>query len=219
MLHNGYHLVHITLMTNANIIQSPYRAWDISVLDKLQTPPTVVLEEACNGEPVRVPKGHGTNIVSYVPSRKMNTMMICESRRLEMKACYLQELYRPVKAYYSQPYRFNVLRVDKNGTERSVSYVPDFLSILEAPCGHLHYVFVECKMVQSMLSKPRRFKKEANGRWTDYEVWPQLRELGFHLVVFSDEDVTPILKKNLSLLMPQVRAAALAEKSKRKQTS
>jgi hypothetical protein len=194
-------------MVHTQSSQNPYQAWATEELARLKRPSDAVLEEACNGIPVRRPKGHGTNIISYIPSRKMNNQMIfAESRRLEQKACYLQELYPFVKAYYSQPYRFRVRRMNCNGVLKSESYVPDYLSVVEDDHRHLHYILVECKMVKSMLERPDRFVRNPDRRWEDREAFPELREKGFHAVIFSDEDTTPILKKNLSLLMPHLRA-------------
>lgn len=193
-------------MVNSQSSQNPYRAWSTEGLVILERPSSAVLKEACNGKPVRRPKGHGTNIISYIPSRKMNNQMIfAESRRLEQKACYLQELYPFVKAYYSQPYLFNVQRADCNGVLKKGPYVPDYLSVVEDDSGHLHYILIECKMVKSMLERPDRFVRRQDLRWEDTEAFPELRARGFHAAVFSDEDTTPILKKNLSLLMPHLK--------------
>jgi hypothetical protein len=199
-------------MNTRPLTVNPYSAWRTDQLPKLKNPTNLILEEACNGIPVRTPNGHGTNFVSHIPSRKMSTVIISESRSVEMKACYIQELLPCVKAYYCQPYTFNIRRVNSLGIEQSTCYTPDFLSIVEATDRNLHYILIECKKVSSMLSKPGRFSRGTDGRWKDHEASEQLNELGFHLSVFSDEDVTPILKKNLSLLMPQMRAALQFEK-------
>lgn len=83
-------------------------------------------------EPSRMVGTHArANVVSFLPSKKMQRTISTESRGPEKSFAILAEYDDRILEYYDQPEPISIVRTDKRGRSRKGSYTPDFLVLLK----------------------------------------------------------------------------------------
>lgn len=81
-----------------------------------------------SSEPSRMVGTHArSNVVSFLPSRKMGRSISTESRGPERAFVVLAEYEERIAEFWDQPEPIKVIRTDKRGRRRAGSYTPDFL--------------------------------------------------------------------------------------------
>lgn len=154
-----------------------------------------------SSEPSRMVGTHAkSNVVSFLPSQKMQRTISTESRGPEKAFAILSEYDDRVIEYWDQPEPINIERSDKRGRRRKGSYTPDFL-VLTNEGGEL----VEVKTMDAVRRLAERYPSDwmlsddGSARFVPGEV--AAKELGLGFKVWMYQSSLRYLVANLELLL------------------
>lgn len=162
-------------------------------------------------EPSRMVGKHArSNVVSFLPSQKMQRTISTESRGPEKAFVVLSEFDDRVLEYWDQPEPINIERSDKNGRRRKASYTPDFLVLTENGVE-----LIEVKSFDDVKSRTERYPSDwtlgddGSARFLPGENAAKKLGLGFRVWVYQ-----PSLRffvENIELLLRSRSAQDLSE--------
>ena len=148
--------------------------------------------------PVRKVKPGRRHVCVRLPSRKMQRVIVCESRHVEYPfACHCE--HDPdVLEFYAQPLRLSLTYVSGQRRVR-VGYVPDFLVIRKAGAE-----LVECKTEQELArllhERPERWIRDSDGQPTSPPVLDALEGSGLPYRIVTPQDLNPTELRNADIL-------------------
>jgi putative transposase len=150
-------------------------------------------------EPARRVQSRRSNVVVRYPSKKMASVIQAESHTVELPLVYILEHSSGVLEFYDQPCQIRLSYKTDEGRAGGFLHVPDFFAIYPDGAG-----FFECKpgAVMHDLAKetPWRFQRNDEGHWTCPPGDAFARPLGLFYRVWTPDDVSPVLIRNLKFL-------------------
>lgn len=118
-----------------------------------------------NNEPSRTPKNHYGNILSRIPSKKMNHSILVESMAGELAKAMEYENDENIIAYFPQPQEIQVDYIDKNGKRHGTGpYHPDFLVVTKMSV-YVDEVRDDARLYAQTLSHPDSYSRDEGGAY------------------------------------------------------
>lgn len=168
--------------------------------------------ETTKNSPSRMVGAHaGTNLCSFIPSKKMGCTISTESFSAEGAFAKLCEYDSEIKAYYDQPQPIPISKFDKNGKQRKISYTPDFL--IETRSG---FYVVEVKhedRLNKLCEKEPKNWVQKSGYYEYSPAKDAFCKLGLRHVVWAYKPSYRYKVANISLLMATSESSSEIDKS------
>jgi hypothetical protein len=158
-------------------------------------------------EPARRVQSRRSNVVVRYASRKMSRIIQGESHTVELPLIYILEHSSDAIEFYDQPCQIRLNFRTPEGQAGGFLHVPDFFAIFHDRAG-----FYECKPAAALdeLAKkaPWRFQRDAQGKWTCPPGEAYANPLGLFYRIWTPEEVSPVLIRNLKFLEDYLRPSA-----------
>ena len=157
-----------------------------------------LVRQARTEAPVRTVRPGRRHVCVRLPSRKMQAVVVCESRHIEYPfACHCE--HDPdVLEYRAQPFWLSLTYVSGRRRVR-VGYVPDFLVIRRTVAD-----VIECKtereLARLLREKPERWSRDDDGQPTSPPVLAALAGTGLGYRVVTPRDLDPTALRNALIL-------------------
>lgn len=163
-------------------------------------------------EPSRMVGTHArSNVVSFLPSEKMQRSISTESRGPEKAFAILSEYDDRVIEYWDQPEPINIERTDKKGRRRKGTYTPDFLVLTEHGAELVEVKdFNAVQILAERYPADWKIEPEGNARFLPGERAAAALGLGFRVWVYQPS--LRFLIANLELIMRARRVSNCADK-------
>ena len=169
------------------------------------TPEGRTISELCRtGLPVRMPKSGGQSSAGGFSSEKMGVVMGTESRTMERAYFRLIDADADFLEFYEQAYRLRLTVTKKDGKKGSFDHIPDLFAIRQSWIGFIE-IKTTSKLREKAAEQPTRFVCSAAGKWTSPAAEDALMPTGLGYRIVTEQDINPILVRNLNYLRDFVR--------------
>lgn len=136
----------------------------------------------------------------------MGLVMGTESRTMERAYFRLIDADSEFLEFYEQAHRLRLSVTKKDGKKGSFDHIPDLFAIRQSWIG-----FIEIKTTDKLHEKaavqPNRFVCSAGGKWTSPAAEAALANTGLGYRIVTEQDINPILVRNLNFLRDFQRPA------------
>lgn len=166
-----------------------------------------IVRGAIKNAPVREVKSSGSNVITYLASRKMGFEIATESRTVEYPAAVGYEHDREVLGYYPQPCKLQLVLVEEDSGEiHSFDHTPDFLVITETDF-YLDEWKSPGKLKSLEQKSPWRYRKIA-GQWRSPLIEKELAARGIVYRLRCSDEISQDRTENLLALRDYFEAEA-----------
>lgn len=157
--------------------------------------------------PVRQVRSTGTNVITFLASRKMGREIATESRKPEYAAALDHEVNPEVLEYYAQPCTLKLELIDANtGEVFPVDHTPDFL-VVQPTQILLQEWKTEEKLMHLARRQPWRYEKQGS-QWRSPQIEAHLAKLGIIYEIHSSAEIHPNRTKNWEVLEDYLHVGA-----------
>lgn len=169
------------------------------------TPQGRAISELCRtGLPLRMPRSGRQSSAGGFTSEKMGVVMGTESRTMERAYFRLIDGDADFLEFYEQAYRLRLTVTKKDGKRGSFDHIPDLFAIRRSWIGFIE-IKTTAKLQEKAAEQPNRFICSADGKWTSPVAEDALANTGLGYRIVTDQDINPILVRNLNFLRDFVR--------------
>ena len=166
-----------------------------------------IVRGAIKNAPVREVKSSGSNVITYLASRKMGFEVATESRTVEFPAAVGYEHDREVLGYYPQPCKLALVLVEEDSGEiHSFDHTPDFLVITKSDIFLDEWKSPE-KLKRLEQKSPWRYQKIA-GQWRSPLIEKELAARGIVYRLRCSDEISQDRTENLLALRDYFEAEA-----------
>lgn len=161
-------------------------------------------------DPSRSVQGGKDNVIGRYPSMKMGCMIQFESHKVEFPFALKYENDDSVLEYYDQPPPIKITYVNKNGRKVAVVITPDFFTICSDGSAGYEECKEEAELVRLSEKSPKRYFKDANGKWQSPAGEEAAAKNGLYFKIRSASEIDWTLYRNQLLLEDYRREKTIA---------